>query len=404
MPIFTYKAYNAFGADVSGSIEASNSGEAVSRLRKDGLYPRAIALPASGAPLAGARRLFGAGVTTADLAAVTRRLSTLTSSGTALFEAIDVLAVEEGASPLGHALIGVKEAIAGGASLANALRAHHGIFPELYVSTVEAAEASGTLDEALGRLAEYMERRARIMDKIRTALVYPVLMMCVAFIVLVFLFIFVIPRIAGIFEDTGQSLPLITKALLAIADNARRFWYLIIIALIAASTFGRRWLKTDQGKKTVDGLLFKLPVVKGSAVKFYSASFAMTLGSLLANGVPILAGLEMTKRVLNNAVLALVLDKAIREVREGMALSTSLKDSKAFPVMLVHMTATGEKSGALGAMLLKAADSYERELESTIVRTLSLLEPALMLAMGAVVAFIVLAILLPIFEINQIIR
>ncbi len=404
MPIFTYKAYNAFGADVSGSIEASTSSDAAMRLKKDGLYPRAISLPGTSAPLAGARRFFGAGVSTASLAAITRRLSTLTSSGTALYDGLDVLAVEEGASPLGHSLIGVKEAIAGGASFANALRAHPGIFPELYVSTVEAAETSGTLDDALGRLAEYMERRARVMDKIRTALVYPTLMMCVAFIVLVFLFIFVIPKIAGIFEDTGQSLPLITKVLLAIADNARRFWYLLLIAVVASLTIGAKWLKTARGKKTVDALLFKLPVVKGAAIKFYSANFAMTLGSLLSSGVPILVGLEMTKRVLNNVVLGLALDKAIREVREGIALSTSLRESKVFPVMLVHMTATGEKSGALGTMLLKAADSYERELESTIVRALSLLEPALVIAMGAVVAFIVLAILLPIFEINQIIR
>ncbi len=400
MPIFQYRAYTAAGKEVSGDIEAPSLREATERLRNESLYPKTLSPQAARAKwFAGRER-----VSLNELAAATRQLSTLIGSGSALFDALAALAAEEENATLAKMLVHVKESISGGSSLSKALEAHPAIFPEMYIRTVEAGEASGTLDRVLARLADYLESSARVRDQVRTALLYPAIMTVVGTGVLFFLFLFVLPKITGIFEDTKQALPFITVVLLTIVRILRGYWPVVIMAAAGLFWGMKRYLKTPKGRAASDEFLLSAPLIGKLFTRFYIAGFARTLGSLLESGVPILSALEMTRRVLNQSVFEKALTTAIKDVTEGRALSASLKSSGIFPGVLIHLVTTGEKSGELPGLLLKAAASYEREFESSLQRTLTLLEPVLILVMGVVVGFIVLAILLPIFELNQVIR
>lgn len=399
MPIIQYKAYDALGNRVSGTTEASGLKEAAEKLKKDGLYIKELCLPA------GQKGFFAKGkVSQAALIAATRELSVLINSGTPLYDALSLLANEKDGSRLGAAFFQIKEMISSGNSFAKALESRPDIFLEIYVRTVEAGEESGTLDGALLRLSDYLEARAKIRGRMTTALYYPALMSFVGVGVLSFIFIFVLPKIAVLFDDTGRAMPLITRALLIVVNLLRTWWPLFIggavVSLLSLSAF----IKSPRGRGMLDRLTMKLPLAGGVFVKFHMANFSRTLGSLMASGVPMLKALDMTRKVLNHAVFETVLRKAVKDVTEGRPLSASLKSSGEFSGVLLHMIATGEKSGELDALLLKAAQAYEGEFETAVSRGLALLEPGLILAMGAMVGFIVLAILLPIFELNQIIR
>lgn len=398
MPIFQYIAYTASEKEVRGSIEADNETEAAGALKRDGLFPREITLPSA---RMGLRRK---GVSANELASLTRRLSTLVGAGCALFDALRLLSDEEENAELKAALIRIREEISGGSTLSRAIEAYRNIFPELFIRTVEAGEHGGTLDKVLLRLADFLEARGRILDKVKAALLYPALMAVVGAGVLAFLFVFVIPRITAIFEDSGQSLPLITRFLLFIVGILTGWWHAIIVITALSFVLARKYLKTPKGKMTRDSFLLRAPVIGRLYFKFQVSSFARTLGSLLSSGVPIISALNMTSKVLGNTVLEAALSKAARDLTEGGALSGSLKASGVFPPTLVHMVSTGERSGELSSLLLKASDAYEKEFESGVARALTLIEPIMVLVMGTVVGFIVLAILLPIFELNQVIR
>lgn len=401
MPIFQYSAYNAAGKEVLGNIEAITLKEAAETLKRDGFYPKELK---EGGIKDGAFTLRRKTVSSRELAVATRQLSTLLLSGNQLYDALSLLINEEENSVLKRAIINIKEGISGGSSLAKAIESHSNIFPEMYIRSVEAGEAGGTLDNVLERLAEYLEARARIYERIKTAMLYPFVMTIVGIGILSFLFIYVIPKITNIFEDTRHGLPLVTTILLFIVNIFSGYWPLILIGMIGSGWGIKMFLKTPRGKGIRDMALIRLPYIGKISIKFYTASFARTLGGLLSSGVPILKAIDMTKRVLNHSLFEGALDKAIKDVTEGGTLSTSLKKSGLFPAILTHMIATGERSGELDILLIRVASSYERDLEESVERFLTLLEPLLILTMGAIVGFIVLAILLPIFELNQIIR
>ncbi|MEK7774126.1 MAG: type II secretion system F family protein, partial [Deltaproteobacteria bacterium] len=386
MPIFRYRAYDALGKDVLGDIEAISVREAAERLKKDGLFPRDLRAQGPQGRTLTRRR----SVSLNDLAAATRQFSALLGSGTTLFDALTLLVNEEENGYFKSALIAVKESVSGGSSLSRALEAHPNIFSEMYVRAVEAGEAAGALDGALLRLSEYLDAKARVYGKIRTALIYPALMTVVGAGVLFFLFLFVVPRITVIFEDTKSSLPLVTRALVTAVNLLTGYWPVFILIAAGLSFGGWRFVKTPKGKEAVERFLLDMPLLGKLFSRFYMANFSRTLGSLLSSGVPIINALDMTKRVLNHSVFDKALNRTVKEVTEGAALSASLKNTGAFPGILTHIVATGERSGELDKLLLKSAENYEREFEASVERMLSLLEPAIVLVMGAVVGFIVL--------------
>lgn len=396
MPIYRYRAYDASGNEATGELDAQGPKDAAERLKQGGLYLSEISVrQASGG-------LFAKRVSETSLASTVRQLSTLLNAGTPLFDALSIISEEAENPLLAQALVEVRQRVGEGASLSGALSSRK-VFPEFLVRVVEAGEESGTLEEALIRVAEYLDSKARLREKIGSAMVYPAVMTVVGGAVLFFLFIYVLPRITEVFEDTQRALPLVTRALFFIVDAVSSYWP-VILAFIGLGVYAfRRALKTEKGREALERAVLRLPFAGSAYKRFQAASFSSTLGHLLSTGLPIIKALDLTSKVLSAAIYRKALEKAAISVAEGAPLAKSLKNSGLFPAMLVQMVATGERSGELGALLVKAASFYEREFDSTIARVLALLEPALILAMGLIVGFIVLAILLPIFELNQVV-
>ncbi|NOQ46487.1 MAG: type II secretion system protein GspF, partial [Desulfobulbaceae bacterium] len=274
----------------------------------------------------------------------------------------------------------------------------------IYVNMVRAGEASGSLDVVLERLAEFGENQQALKSRIKAAMIYPIFMAFVGTVVLFLLITFIVPSITKVFSDTQQALPLPTIILIGISDFLRVFWWLVLIAFIALIAFIRFYIKRPTGRRMWDRLKLSLPGLSDLNTKIASARFGRTLASLLESGVPLITSLQIVKNIVNNVLLADIIDEAGEELEKGKSLSQILRGNKWFTPMLVQMIAVGEQSGALEKMLEKAADSYEKEVESKIMALTSMIEPIMILVMGMVVSFIVVSILLPIFEMNQLIR
>jgi len=293
--------------------------------------------------------------------------------------------------------VDIKERVAGGSSLSKAIEGYDRIFPDFYVNMIAAGEASGNLDRVLSRLADYLEAQSSLKSKVRTSMVYPVFMICVAFAVLSFLFTFVIPKITRIFEDTGNALPFITVVLIAVSNFFQNYWWLLI-GLLLGGVFGMKRLK-EKNRLLLDRLMVRLP--GNIAQSLYYGRFARTLSFLLEGGLPVLRALELAARSVGNTLIEMRMAEAGKAVAEGARLSASLEG---FPPVLLQLISTGERSGQLVEILKNAADSYEEEFSRRMQKALSILEPAMILCMGFVVGLIVLAVLLPIFQLNQLIK
>jgi general secretion pathway protein F len=318
------------------------------------------------------------------------------SSGVPLMDALNSLS-EENKGYWKNMLVNIKEKVAGGSSLSKALEEYGNIFPAFYVNMVAAGEASGNLDKVLSRMAGFMEAQENLKSKVRASMIYPFFMICVGFIVLSFLFAFVIPKITRIFKDTATALPFITVVLITISDIFQRYWWLLIGILLAGITGFKRM--REKKRVFLDKLILRLP---GNILQsLYYGRFARTLGFLLEGGLPVLRALELSAKSIGNQVLEMRVMEAGKHVAEGARLSASLEG---FPPVLLQLISTGERSGQLIEILKNAADSYEEEFSRRVQKALSLLEPALILFMGLIVGLIVLAVLLPIFQLNQLVK
>ncbi|GLI37861.1 type II secretion system inner membrane protein GspF [Geobacter hydrogenophilus] len=403
MPTFRYSAYTAEGRDTVGTLEAESLKEARQRLKRDGLFPRELS-PAEEEGAAPGRRLFGGRTGLAEIALVTRRLATLVGSQVPIFEAVTTLGEQEEPGELKKALGRIKERLAEGASLARALSLEPRLFSESYVAMVAAGEASGSLETVLEKLALFLEEQRAIRSKVTASLAYPLLMIVVGGGVMLFLLTFVIPKIVTIFEDNKAALPLITIALIKTSAFLRHFWW-ALLGLAAGGVFLYRRLATQEGfRLRRDRWLLGLPVVGGLTRHLILSRFAKVLGLLLASGVPVIKALEITAQVLVNRVYRGALHGIATELAEGGNLSGALRKGALFPPLLVHMVAVGEKGGELEEMLAKAGNAFEREFDTAVSGLMALLEPLLVLAMGLAVGLVVLAVLLPIFELNQLVR
>jgi general secretion pathway protein F len=403
MPTFRYKAYSATGSSVSGTLEADSERQATQQLKGKGLLPREVVEDGGAVGRSGSFS-FRRGVPTDEMSLFTRRLATLVASSVPLFEAMGSLCDQEENGPLRQALVRVKERIAEGASLSRALAADPDIFGESYVSMVAAGEAGGALDAVLERLADFLEEQEQVRSKVTSALVYPILMVFVGGGVMMFLLTVVIPRIVTIFEDSKASLPLITVIVLKVSHFLQGYWWIPTSLIIASVPLYRNAMKRDDLRLKRDDLLLKLPLAGGMLQRLILSRFARVLGLLLSSGVPIMKALEITGEVVVNRVYRLFLRGVMEEVAQGGSLSGSLKKSPLFPPLLVHLASVGEKSGNLEEMLVKAGVAYEREFSARLTRLMGLMEPLMVLAMGVAVGIIVIAVLLPIFELNQLIK
>ena len=401
MPIFRYKGYRQDGREVSGTVNADSLKTARESLKKDGILATAIDTEESApkSPFSLRRR-----VGQAELALVTRRLATLVGASMPLFEAMATLVEQEPPGELKSVLLRVKERLAEGKGLAAALADEQPLFSESYISMVAAGEASGALDTILERLADFLEEQEAIKSRVTSALAYPLLMAVVGCGVMLFLLAFVIPKITSVFADNKAALPLITIFLLKLSTALRKGWWLILAAAVAAGFGYRRMMQKTEFHLKRDRFILRLPLLGKLLQKLVLARFARVLGLLLSSGVPVIRAMEITGEAVVNRAYRLVLGEARLELMEGGKLSAILAKSPLFPPLLVHMVGIGEQSGTLDNMLGKAGAAFEKEFDTTITRTMALLEPAMVLGMGLAVGFVVVAVLLPIFELNQLVK
>lgn len=403
MPTFSYSAFKADGSPVSGVVEADNQQIARQELKKSGLYPRELSEVRRSAE-GKVKSFFSKKVALPELSLMTRRLSTLLGSSVPVYEAIATLYEQEAPGELREVLGRVRSRLAEGANLARALAEDSAVFSESYVSMVAAGEASGALESILDKLADFLEEQEAVRSRILTSLAYPALMVVVGTAVMLFLLAFVIPKIIVIFEQNKATLPLITILLIKTSTLLRKGWWLLAAAGIGIVYAYRRLIRREDLRLRRDILLLKMPLLGPLLSKLILSRFAKILGLLLASGVPVIKAMEITGEVVVNRHYRKVLQSVREELAEGGNLSTSLRTSGLFPPMLVHMVAVGEKGGTLEEMLTKAGSAFEKEFVASVTRFMALLEPLMVLAMGVVVGTVVVAVLLPIFQLNQLVR
>ena len=335
----------------------------------------------------------------------TRQLSTLISAGIPLVPSFSVLLAQTKNPALQKILAQIRADLNEGKSLTTGMENFPSVFTPLYINMVKAGEASGTINLVLERLADFSESQQALMSKIRSALAYPLIMLLVGSLVIFLLMTFVVPKITGIFTDMKQTLPLITVILIAVSNFLKSFWWLIFLLILAGiAAFKYLTAVTQTGHRFWDSFRLKAPVWGSVNLKIVIARFSRTLATLLQSGVPLLTAMEIVRNVVDNIVIGETIARAAKEVEEGQSLAAPLAASGLFPPMVTEMIAVGEQTGSLEKMLNRIAVAYETEAQSDIMVMTSLLEPIMILVMGLVVGFIVVSILLPIFEMNQLVR
>ncbi|HEX9618903.1 MAG TPA: type II secretion system inner membrane protein GspF [Polyangiaceae bacterium] len=343
-------------------------------------------------------------VSTSDVAVMTRQLSTLVRAGVPLVDSIGALTEQVEKEQLVRILTQVRESLNEGTSFAKSLQAHPRAFGPLYVNMVAAGEASGTLEAVLERLADFMEGQARLKAKVSAALAYPVLMSFVGAAMVTVLMVAVVPKVTSIFENLGQELPWYTRLLIFVSNAIAGYWWLIIAVAVGSAILFRRWKATPEGRMRWDTFKLKAPIFGRLNLLVGVARFSRTLSTLLASGVQLLTAMEIGRNVLQNARLEVVVGEAIGSIREGESIAEPLKRSKAFPPMVTHMIAVGERTGQLEAMLENVSRAYESDVETRVAALTSLLEPLMIIVLGGIVGFIAMAILFPLVQMNQLVQ
>lgn len=399
MTRYRYQALGSRGEPLQGEMEAASEDEVVARLQAQGhlpvrAWPSAWSGPRSLAPW---RR----GPFDGDrLATFTRQLATLLGAGQPLERALTILLELPDEAGTRRALTEIRDAVRGGASLSAALEAQHGAFPPIHVNLVRAGEAGGNLHDTLQRLADYLERSQALRARVANALLYPAILLLVVGAAILFLLGYVTPQFAQMYASLDVPLPWFTRTVLALGEFVSSWWLpLLAVPALALLWAGRRW-RDPVARERLDGWLLRRRLVGDFVARLETSRLARTLGTLLRNGVPMLAALEISAAVVGNRVLAGDVARAAEEVRNGRALSAALAQGRHFPRLALQMVQVGEESGALDAMLLKTADLFEQQTAQALDRMLALLVPALTLALAVVVGGVILAVLVPLYDLS----
>ena len=408
MPVYEFTALDAEGRSVHGIIDADSPAAARQKIRSQGSYPVTVE-----AATGRARphltdllpRFFGGRwFRQQDIHLVTRQLATMLGAGIPLVPALNSLIEQGEQRGLQTVLAQIRRAVNEGLPLSGALAAHPRLFSPMYVNMVRAGEASGTLHLVLDQLAEFGERQQALHARIRAAMLYPVFMAVVGIAVLAFLIVFILPSITAVFEGSERALPLPTTLLMGLSSLLRSYWLPLLLLVLMAATAVHQALHSTEGRRRWHRLKLSLPLLAALNQRQAAARFARSLSNLLRAGVPLMDALRIVSNIVGNVLIGEAIENACAELEKGRSLADYFRERACLPPMLVQMMAVGEQSGALDTMLARAADSYERELETRIMGLTSMIEPVMILLMGAAVACIVVAVLLPIFEMNQLIR
>jgi general secretion pathway protein F len=406
LPVFRYEAVDDVGKTKKGVVNADSARAARVELRTQGLVPVSLDIITTQVDEAGnvKRRSFGDKLSTNELALFTRQLASLLEASLPLEQAFSALLEQAERTYVRDLVASIRSEIMSGSSLSNALSQHPNDFAEIYRALVSSGEQIGQLSRVLSRLADYIERRNALVQKVRLAFTYPAIVTVVAFAIVIFLLTYVVPQIVSVFASTKQKLPLLTVMMLAVSEFVRSYGLYVGAALIAAFFAWRNALKNPEIKYRWHSWLLTAPLYGKFERSLNTARFASTLAITTGSGVPILRALQTSRDTLSNVAMRDQVEEATASVREGIGLARALSAHKHFPPMLIHMIRAGEVTGELPAMLERASTAQEQDLERRALTIAGLLEPALILVMGVVVLLIVLAVLMPIIEINQLVH
>jgi type IV pilus assembly protein PilC len=410
MPVFAYEAQDANGQKVSREISAASKDDALKQIRAQGLRPTKIAVKPTAATQGGGEKKKKKGlvlfdrVKLAQVVTFTTQLATLQDAGLPIVRSVKILETQQRPGKFKDQLAATAEEVEGGSTFSEALAKYPKSFDKLYVSMVKAGEAGGVLDVILNRLAGFMEKSQKLRKKVKGALIYPVAVLSVAGLILFFIMIYVVPSFKTMFEDLGQNLPGPTQFLLKSSETLTRFWYLIPLVPTVLWMSFKFIARSPKGRILLDRFKLNLPVF-GLIIKKSSISrFCRTLGTLISSGVPILEALRIVKDAIGNVVIANAIEEVHGSIREGDTIAGPLRQSGIFDELLVNMIDVGEETGELDKMLIKISDNYETDVDVAVEGMSSLLEPLLIVGMGGVVGFIVVALFLPLIEIIKTIK
>lgn len=406
MAAFEYQALDANGKTVKGVTSGDHAKQVRAELRAQGLVPLDVkslsdkaAASKSKTPGSSSRRIKLRGN---DVSIITRQMATLLNSGMTIEETLNAMIKQSEGHKVKSVMSDLRSLVTEGYSLSDAVALYPRSFPEIYRASIAAGEQSGTLDDVLERLADYLETRHSVQQKISTALVYPIFLTIASVSIVIALVAFVVPKVVRVFEDSGQELPFLTRALIKLSELLQQYGIWVLLAMIVIGFIANRIFQNEKPRYWLHSLYLKFYGIKRLSRNLNAARLARTLSIMVGSGVPLLASMRATEGVLSNDVLKHDLRLAAEEVAQGVSISRSLDRSGHFPPLLVQMVASGENSGKLDHMLEKAASATESEMESRISMIVSLFEPAMILIMGLVVLIIVLAILMPIFDLNSV--
>ncbi len=404
MPAFRYEALLADGQNRTGVVNADSARAARAELRGMGLTPIQVVQIEAEPQNAGQRNLFVDKLSSLELSLFTRQLASLLEAGLPLEQSFSALLEQAERIYVRDLIASIRAEVMAGHSLSEVLKQHPRDFADIYVGLVASGEQIGQLSRVLSRLADYIERRNALVQKVRLAFTYPAIVTVVAFAIVIFLLAYVVPQIVSVFANTKQKLPVLTVIMLAISDFVRAYGIVVAIILGMAFWIWKQMLKNPEVKMRWHSWLLTAPLYGKFERSLNTSRFASTLAITIGSGVPILQALQTSRATLSNQAMREQVESATAAVREGVPLARALSANKYFPPMLIHMIRAGEVTGNLPEMLERAADSQQQDLERRALTMAGLLEPVLILAMGVVVLLIVLAVLMPIIEINQLVR
>lgn len=399
-PVYEYEAVSRGGERISGRIEAERSSTVARQLKESGFYITSIKEVQEKKELGNLFQSTGR-VKTRDLTIFSHQFAAMIDAGISLIDALNILYEETEHPKLKEVIRQIQEDIETGSGLSDAMAKHPKVFPELYCQLVRAGETGGVLNTVLNQLAEHYERQDEINGKVKSALYYPITILVVAVLVVIFLVVKIVPTFVGMFASFGSDLPLPTRILIGLSDFLQRYWWVLFLIVGGLVTAFYAYRKTPDGEYQLDKLLLKIPVIGNMMRKVFLSRFASTLAILLGSGVDLITSLNIVEDVVGNKVYANALVEARGQVREGISFSRPLADSPEFPSMVVQMVKIGEESGNLEMMLRKISTFYDREVENAVEGSISLIEPVMIVFLAGVVGFIVISIVLPMFEMYQ---
>lgn len=395
MPVFEYKGIDGNSKNVSGTLDADSEKAARAKLRKMKIFPTKVSPEGSGSFL---KKLQLGGITVEVIASMTRQISVLLEASIPLIDSLEATIEQTENQEVRKALLDIKEKVSEGGRLGESMEAYPRIFDNVYINMVKAGEAGGNLDQVLSSVADFKEAQAELKSKVQGAMIYPLFMLATAVIMVVYLFVNVVPDIAKVISKKGAALPIYTQMTLSLSNFLIDYWWMALVMVVTAVVLVLKWRTSASGRKALDALSLRLPGLNTFTKKVAVARFARTLSTLLSTGVQLLPALEITKKVLDNQVMAEKLDKVIEQVREGENLNEPLRRTGLFPGMFVHMVRIGEKTGELEAMLARVATTFEKEVDGAVKGLTALMTPVMLVFMGLVIGFVVMSVMTPILD------